>query len=197
MRWPFVVLVLFVAGFAGATACGGDIEKENVATTQDAGTPAPVDGSTPPLDATVTDGGTTTPPTDGSVVTNPPCAKDGDCNGGTCFQGMCMCQVPKYVQADGRCGDTEPGDCTTSSGTCRQSPAQCMSGELEGELGTNQSCGDFAPAVCCFAAASCKTTVDFVCCGASTTPYEPNCVNGWRQCAGGGPMPKLRSDACP
>src|SRR5688500_15908255 len=131
MRRSFALLLVV---FAGGGACGGDIEKENVATTQDAGTPAPVDGSTATLDATVTDGGTTSPPSDGSVATTPPCANDGDCNGGTCFQGMCMCQVPKYVQADGRCGDAQPAGCTTSSGTCRQTPAECMAGELEGEL---------------------------------------------------------------
>lgn len=188
-RSPLAVLVLF--------ACGGDIERENVATTTDAGTPSPTDASSSTLDGTVVDVDGSTPPIDGGNVPSAPCSKDVDCNGGTCFNGMCMCQIPKYVQADGRCGDGQPGDCTTSSGTCRQEPAQCEAGELEGELGTNQSCGDFAPAVCCFAASSCKTTVDFVCCGASTTPYEPTCVNGWRTCSGGGPTPKLRSDKCP
>ena len=190
MRWVAVLLVLG-ASVVPVAACGGDIEKENVATSQDAGTPSPVDGS-----STTLDGGSTAP-ADGGVVTNAPCVKDDDCGGGSCFEGMCMCQLPKYVQPNGRCGDTPPPECTASSGTCRQGPAECKAAELEGELGTNQSCGDFAPAVCCFAAASCKTTVDFVCCGASTTPYEPSCVNGWRQCAGGGPTPKLRSDKCP
>lgn len=132
-----------------------------------------------------------------ATAPNAPCAINDDCKGGSCFQGMCMCQLPKYVQSDGRCGDEKPPECTASSGTCRQQPAECMTGELEGELGTNQSCGDFVAAVCCFQATSCKMTADIVCCGASTTPYEPNCVNGWRTCMG--LMPKLRSSGnqCP
>jgi hypothetical protein len=183
-----LVLLLVLAG------CGGDIEKENVATTHDAGNPDLKDASGPTLDATVTDGGAPKPGGDGGT-TSAVCTNDSGCNGGTCFEGTCLCALPKYVQSDGRCGDAQPPDCATSSGTCRQNPATCMAGELEGELGTNQSCGDFVAAVCCFPAASCKSTVDFVCCGASTTPYEPSCVNGWRQCMG--LMPKLRSDKCP
>jgi hypothetical protein len=187
MRSAFFVLLALAS-------CGGDIEKENVATTHDAGNPDPKDASGPILDATVADGGSGPgPAVDGGA--SPSCSNDAQCNGGTCFEGTCLCELPKYVQTDGRCGDTKPPDCATSSGTCRQTPAQCMAGELEGELGTNQSCGDFVAAVCCFPAASCKSTVDFVCCGASTTPYEPNCVNGWRQCMG--LMPKLRGPTCP
>jgi hypothetical protein len=75
-------------------------------------------------------------------------------------------------------------------------PAQCQAGELESDLGSNTSCGDLVAAVCCYPAASCKSTVDFVCCGASTTPYEPTCVNGWRTCDGAGPMPMLRKPTC-
>ena len=146
----------------------------------------------PTLDATVTDG---TAPASDATVPNAPCANDGDCKGGTCFEGMCMCDLPKYVQADGRCGDEKPKDCATASGTCRQSPAECMTGELEADIETDQSCGDFVAAVCCFPAAACKMTVDFVCCGANVEPYEPNCVNGWRTCMG--LMPKLRDTKCP
>lgn len=188
MRWSLVSLLL-VPFFA----CGGDIEKENVATTTDAGTPNPIDGSSPTLDAmVVTDG--STPVTD-AAAPNGVCAKDGDCGGGKCFEGMCMCELPKYVQANGLCGDQKPEDCATSNGTCRQNPAECNSGELEGDLDTNQSCGDLVPAVCCFPAASCKMTVDFVCCGANVKPYEPTCVNGWRTCMG--LMPKKRDTKCP
>jgi hypothetical protein len=189
MRWSLLGLLL-----VPFVACGGDIEKENVATTQDAGTPTPVDGSTPTLDATVVTDASVPTPTDAQAP-NAPCAKNEDCNGGTCFEGMCMCQLPKYVQTDGRCGDQPPPECIASNGTCRQGPAECTDEELEGELGTNQSCGDFAPAVCCFMATSCKYTKDIVCCGASTTPYEPSCVNGWRTCMG--LMPKLRDTKCP
>lgn len=188
MRWS-LLLVLLVPFFA----CGGDIEKENVATTQDAGTPTPNDGSSPTLDATVVTDGST--PVNDATVPNAPCAIDDDCKGGKCFQGMCMCELPNYVQPDGRCGKTAPPDCQTASGTCRQNPAECSAGELEGDLDTNQSCGDFVPAVCCFAAGSCKMTVDFVCCGANVKPYEPSCVNGWRTCMG--LMPKLRDTKCP
>jgi hypothetical protein len=189
MRWSLLGLLLLPF-----FACGGDIEKENVATTQDAGAPVPIDGSTSTLDATVADASTTLP-TDGGPVTSGPCTKSDDCNGGTCFEGMCMCQLPKYVQTDGRCGDAKPPDCAAANGTCRQGPAECTDTELEGDIETDQSCGDFAPAVCCFPAASCKLTKDFVCCGASTTPYEPTCVNGWRTCMG--LMPKLRDTKCP
>src|SRR5687768_4166556 len=108
MRWSALLLLFF--------ACGGDIERENVATTQDAGTPNPIDGGAPALDATVIDGGPA-PTTDGATVPNAPCAKDADCQGGSCFEGMCMCQLPKYVQADGRCGDAKPPECNASNGT--------------------------------------------------------------------------------
>lgn len=188
MRWSVASLLLLFF------ACGGDAEengKENIGTTEDGGTQTPKDGSSSVLDATVVDGGPV-PIVDAS---DRPCNGDGDCRGGTCFEGMCMCGAPKYVQPDGRCGDDAPPECTASSGTCRQNPAECMAGELEGELGTNQTCGDFIAAVCCYPAGSCKTTVDFVCCGASTTPYEPRCVNGWRTCLG--LMPKLRDTKCP
>jgi len=188
MRAELLLLLVFVG-------CNGDIEKENVGTTSDAGTPAPNDGGNGTLDGTIIDGST-----DGGTVIDAAarnCAKDGDCNGGTCFEGLCMCNGGKHVQPDGRCGDTPPKTCSESGGTCRQNEAVCESSELEGDIGTDMSCGDLIAAVCCFDKAKCKTTVDFVCCGASTTPYEPNCVNGWRTCAGGGPLPKLRSSSCP
>lgn len=190
MRGSLASLLLLLVFFA----CGGDAEKgsDNAGTTDDAGAQNPKDGSSTVLDATVVDGGRPLPTVDAG---DRPCNGDGDCNGGTCFEGMCMCEVPKYVQPNGRCGDDAPPECTASSGTCRQNPAECMAGELEGELSTNQTCGDFIAAVCCYPAASCKTTVDFVCCGASTTPYEPRCVNGWRTCLG--LMPKLRDTKCP
>lgn len=188
MRWSLLSLLL-VPFFA----CGGDIEKENVATTTDAGAPNPADGSTSTLDATVVTDGSA--PVNDAALPNAVCAKDDDCNGGTCFQGMCMCPASTYVQSDGRCGKTAPPDCATSAATCRQNPAECMAGELEGDLSTNQTCGDLVPAVCCFPASSCKSTVDFVCCGANVKPYEPTCVNGWRQC--NGLMPKLRDTKCP
>lgn len=188
------LLLLFIASIAFA-ACDGEIEKENVATTSDAGTPTPNDGGGGTLDATVVDGAT-----DGDAAFDGgtrACAKDADCNGGSCFEGLCMCPGGKHVQPDGRCGDAAPKICSEGGGTCRQNEAVCNAGELEGDLDTNMSCGDLVAAVCCFDAAKCKTTVDFVCCGASTTPYEPSCVNGWRTCAAGGPTPKLRSQGCP
>lgn len=134
----------------------------------------------------------------------PPCVTDQDCNEnatmsalmGSCFEGMCMCNAPYHVQPNGKCGSALPPDCQSSGGSCRQEPAQCESGELEGNADANMSCGDFVPAVCCYAKVQCKTTVDFVCCGASTQPYEPNCVNGWRTCAGLGPTPMLRKATC-
>jgi hypothetical protein len=189
MRSSAGLLLLLLFSFF---ACNDDVETGPVAGTEDAGTPTPKDGSTETLDATIVDGGGPVPIVDAS---DRPCDGDDDCRGGTCFAGVCMCEVPKYVQADGRCGDDAPEECIAGGGRCQQDPAECMPGELEGELQTNQTCGDFVAAVCCFPAGSCKTTVDFVCCGASTTPYEPRCVNGWRTCLG--LMPKLRSDTCP
>jgi hypothetical protein len=133
------------------------------------------------------------------------CKVDAECNEspaisslqGSCFEGACMCHAPFHVQPNGRCGAATPPECDAQGGKCRQAPdANCLAGELQGDVGTNMSCGDFAPAGCCFPAAACKAPVDFVCCGASTTPYEPTCVNGWRTCAGGGPTPRLRSQGC-
>lgn len=128
------------------------------------------------------------------------CKTDVDCNESPatssvqhkCFEGICICQAPFHVQPSGKCGKNEPPDCAAHSGTCRQNPAECQPGEHGASLSTDMSCGDFVAAVCCIPI--CKTPVDLVCCGASTTPYEPLCVNGWRTCEG--LQPALRSKGC-
>ncbi|MBX3232038.1 MAG: hypothetical protein KIT84_20015 [Labilithrix sp.] len=128
------------------------------------------------------------------------CKTDVDCNEDpatssvqhSCFEGMCVCRAPAHVQPSGKCGVKEPRDCAAESGTCRSGPAECEPGEHHASLSVDMSCGDFQPAVCCIPI--CKTPVDLVCCGASTTPYEPLCVNGWRTCEG--LQPALRSKGC-
>lgn len=133
-----------------------------------------------------------------------PCAEDADCNEdpavsamhGTCFSGVCVCTVG-YVQPSGKCGAAPPGDCAAHGGTCRQDPAECEAGELQGELETNSSCGDFVPALCCVPVDACKGPADLVCCGAAASAYEPLCVNGWRTCGPAAPTPRTRQQGCP
>jgi len=132
------------------------------------------------------------------------CQTDADCNEapavsalwGQCFQGVCLCQPPFHVQPSGKCNKTPPPECNQQGGKCRQNPASCQPGELEGDLQTDMTCGDLVPAVCCFPAASCKAPIDLVCCGAAASYYEPTCVNGWKTCAAGAPIPRLRQDGC-
>jgi hypothetical protein len=143
-------------------------------------------------------------PIDAAAPGDLACATDQDCNEdpsisalhGQCFHGICICTTG-HVQPSGKCGPTPPPDCAAHGGTCRQEPATCAAGELQGEHDTNMSCGDFIAAVCCMDATTCKgPTVDLVCCGASATPYEPTCVNGWKTCSAGGPTPRIRSEGC-
>lgn len=133
------------------------------------------------------------------------CTTDPDCNDdpsvsalhGGCFMGVCICKNGFFVQPNGKCGPTKPASCPSSGGTCRQMPAQCNAGELETHFDTSQeSCGDLIAAVCCVPTASCKAPIDLVCCGASTTEYEPSCVNGWKTCGASGPTPKVRTGTC-
>jgi hypothetical protein len=133
MRSSAGLLLLLLFSFF---ACSDDVETGQVASTEDAGTQTPRDGSTETLDGTIVDGGGPVPIVDAS---DRPCDQDDDCRGGTCFEGVCMCEVPKYVQADGRCGDDAPEECIAGGGRCQQNPAECMPGELEGELQTNQT----------------------------------------------------------
>ncbi len=173
---------------------------------------------TVPADASASDGGT--PPSDaatsdasradgaggggGGGGAAKVCVTDQDCNedpamsslAGTCFSGACICRANMFVQPSGKCGTKAPAECAASGGTCRQQPATCAAGELEGADTTNRSCGDLVAAVCCVPAASCKAPVDLVCCGASTTPHEPICVNGWKTCGAGAPTPALRQNGC-
>lgn len=154
------------------------------------GATAPSDAATP--DAARADGGTKV------------CVADQDCNedlamsslAGTCFSGVCICRANMFVQPSGKCGTKAPGECAAAGGTCRQQPPTCAAGELEGADTTNRSCGDLVAAVCCVPAASCKAPVELVCCGASTTPHEPICVNGWKTCGAGAPTPALRQNGC-
>jgi hypothetical protein len=193
----------------GATLVGCNAQIAQILGTDDAGA-APdsgpgreagiveIDASTPPLPGTDADASTTT---DGGVA----CTKDHECNfdltmsslAGSCFNGVCICKVGYYVQPNGKCGSTAPPSCPNQGGTCRENPATCQTGELEGDYETNMSCGDFQPAVCCTPAASCHAPIDIVCCGAAAAYYEPSCVNGWRTCAAGAPTPRLRSQGCP
>jgi hypothetical protein len=132
------------------------------------------------------------------------CTTDAECNEdpsvsslrGECFHGTCVCQAPYHVQPSGKCAETPPPNCPASGGTCRQVPAECQATELAGSADMHLSCGDETPALCCVPTASCKASVDFVCCGASASPYEPSCVNGWKTCAGPGPWPRLRQEGC-
>jgi hypothetical protein len=132
------------------------------------------------------------------------CVSDVDCNDdpavssllGSCFEGLCICRDGAQVQPSGRCGRDDAPACVEQGGRCRQDPAVCADGELEGDYAANMSCGDFVAAVCCHGAKDCKGAVDLVCCGASTTPYEPRCVNGWKTCDSGAPKPARRAEGC-
>jgi hypothetical protein len=113
------------------------------------------------------------------------CATDVDCKGGKCFSGVCICDLFFRVQANGTCGSAaEPlcvdqadagARCNSPQPVCREIDA----GEIAGSNEANRSCGDFAPAVCCFA--GCKGP-NFLCCGQSATVSPQICTQGWRTC---------------
>lgn len=157
-----------------------------------------------PPDAAAPDASSSSAADAGAPPSSKVCTVDQECNedptmsslAGTCFQGVCICRANMFVQTSGRCGSKPPADCATLGGTCRQAPAACAAGELEGAEPTNRSCGDFVAAVCCLPATACRAAVDLVCCGASTTPHEPICVNGWKTCGAGGPTPAIRQNGC-
>lgn len=192
-----------VLGLAIATvaACGGRVEE-----TSSSGTPAGSSTSPSPT-ATTSPAPTSSPPRPPTSPTSPAavCTFDAECNEsptlsrlqGTCFHGVCVCTPPAHVQPNGKCGETQSPGCAQQRGKCRQSPAECFPQELAGDEDTNRTCGDFVAAVCCIPEVACLSPVDLVCCGASTTPYEPICVNGWRTCGAGAPTPRLRAEGCP
>lgn len=142
---------------------------------------------------------------DGAADGGAVCQTDADCNDdpsassllGRCFEGTCICRAPAHVQPSGKCGTARPpAECRASGGVCRQDPAECLEGQLQGGGEASMSCGDFVAAVCCYPAAACRTTVDFQCCGARAEPYEPICENGFRTCDAGAPTPVRRGAGC-
>ena len=120
------------------------------------------------------------------------CTTDLDCNGdpevssmqGECGLGICVCRDPFVVQPSGQCGAAPAPDCTEQNGACTQDPASCAAGQMVSTSLVNQSCGDFAPAVCCFDAAGCQGP-RFRCVVPDETLTDALCVNGWRTCAAG------------
>lgn len=154
------------------------------------------DGGSDPDDGGATGSGETLPsgedagtPVDAEAGAGPGCLADKDCNEdpavsalwGTCFRGICVCKPGFHVQPSGRCSPKLPADCRQSGGACKQEPASCAPGAIEGSDPTNMSCGDLIAAVCCFA--RCKGP-EFVCCG--PTGVQPVvCESGWRTCTNG------------
>lgn len=183
-------------------ACGGRVEEAS----SSSGTPAGSTRPSPTSTATPPSAPTSSPPRPPGVPPGPAavCASDADCNDsptlsrlqGSCFHGVCVCMPPAHVQPSGKCGETASPGCPQQRGKCRQTPAECLPQELEGDAETSRSCGDFVAAVCCIPEVACLSPIDLVCCGASTTPYEPICVNGWRTCGPAAPTPRLRSEGC-
>lgn len=109
------------------------------------------------------------------------------CKLGSCFEGQCFCGKDAFVQPDGTCGLTPPGSCTAQGGTCHSHPASCPDGQTMGAMTATKSCGDFAPAECCF---TCQGPTDFVCCGTpdagdGAEVVEAVCENGHRTCPDG------------
>jgi len=192
--------------FLGLTACDAQIAQ--VLASDDAGT-SPADAATGPNDAGIVEvDATITPPDAGSNSDGGPppggvCGKDQDCNDdqsvntlwGSCFMGQCFCKSGNSIQPNGKCAPGNPPSCTAgnSPGTCRQTPAECQQGEMEGSYWSTMTCGDVIAAVCCYEKAKCTSFFDVVCCGASSTPYEPVCVNGWKTCDPGAPTPRVRN----
>lgn len=189
-------------------ACNAQIAQ--VLESEDAGT-VPAEAGGGPVDGTIVTDASFGPKfedaspdaaTDGGKRA---CNLDHECNedlsmsslAGSCFQGVCICKSNFYVQPSGKCGVTEPPLCAAQGGTCRTNPADCESSELEADFKTTMKCGDIQPFMCCLPKTECYAPVDIVCCGAATMYYEPSCVNGWRTCAAGAPMPRLRSQGCP
>jgi len=117
------------------------------------------------------------------------CSVDAHCNtGGTCFEGICVCADPYRIQPDGRCGAfPEPGcgDQVDAGATCRSPTGMCNPGELYGTGEANFSCGDFAPAACCFT--GCKgPAAPFHCCRPDPVgAIDQICSQGWKTCPHG------------
>lgn len=196
--------------FLGLTACNAQIAQ--VLASEDAGaTPleagSPKDAGTTEIDATTSfDAGNGD--SDGGPAPGGICSKDQDCNDdqsvnalwGTCFMGQCFCKSGNSIQPDGKCAPGNPPGCTSSTanqstGTCRQNPAECQQNEMQGSYWSTMTCGDLVPVVCCIEKTKCTSFFDVVCCGASSTPYEPVCVNGWKTCDPGAPTPRVRGNA--
>jgi hypothetical protein len=163
-------------------------EKENTEATivPEAGTTT-IDSSS----STNNDGSDVIKPDDGGVIgldggdAGPrACSTDPDCKGGQCFLGVCICDVFLRVQPDGTCGSAvEPpcldqidagSRCNSPQPVCREEDA----GEISGSSEANRSCGDFAPAVCCFTGCRGPT---FYCCNPSGSAPQI-CTQGWRTC---------------
>jgi hypothetical protein len=118
---------------------------------------------------------------------------DADCNHdpavssleGTCFEGACICLDGLHVQLDGKCGKSLPPDCMTAGGTCLQEERlTCLAGQVEGDDGTNASCGDPVFSRCCFDVSQCKGPL-FFCCAPTNAGHVPICENGFLTCPPG------------
>lgn len=123
------------------------------------------------------------------------CTIDAECNPsptistlyGSCFQGICVCKTGYHVQPNGKCAPAVPGDCKSQGGSC-VTIAGCATGQVEGTAAANLSCGDFAPAVCCYRQdtqpSQCKgpSADSFQCCAPNDASHLPVCESGWITC---------------
>lgn len=189
LRAFLALVVLGAFSFSAASSIVGcETEKTEATAAPEAGS-VNVDGTSPP--PTSGDGGTDSgSPSDGSFDAPSSdagklvCANDVDCKGGKCFQGVCICDLFLRIQPDGTCGQTpEPAclDQVDAGARCNSPQPVCKevdAGEIPGSPEANRTCGDFAPAVCCFS--GCRGP-SFLCCGANG-PTPQICVQGWRTC---------------
>lgn len=193
---PSIALIACVASSLGlAIACGG-ITTQTTPGTADAA-PAPIPSASSPVDApnTSVKGDASPSSTDGALASDGPidrdsgagfaCQSESDCNGGSCYQGVCMCAAGKWIQPNGRCAVTPPPSCDDQGGWCVRNAVagqECASGTAIKHF--TGGCGEAPSNFCCTDITLCRgaATVQNCYVNGTDAAYTPRCVNGWMTC---------------
>ena len=190
--------ILTFASLAGGVGCGGitglsasnpdsgGAVEAGLATDSGDASAASDDGATPQQDS----GDARAPlkdPDSGALVG---CVVAADCNGGSCFEGVCMCPLGSWIQANGSCGATPPPSCAAHGGTCSTLDPMnqaCPRGSLWRSVAAD--CDSAEGKVCCVDSTTChgRDVLERNGCYVRGTDaaYVPWCVNGWATCAPG------------
>jgi hypothetical protein len=176
-------LMMHAIGCGGTTLPGTDPVPRTAAA--DAGADSPTEAGSPNHSDAGKVGST---PDASSEPATLACATAADCNGGSCFDGICMCPENQWVQTDGRCSPTAPPSCAAQGGTCETNvpgAQKCPNGNVV--RSSRGGCGDSPEDVCCIDRAQCKGADKVTDCYVRGTDaaYVPVCINGWMTCMPG------------